>query len=274
MSPSGLGIVGAQTTLERGANVVVTVTFDSGYAADVHGHVTDLRRDDTGCEVGVALDLTAEERVAWVRELFATTVATEAVSVPLASRARPRRVFNAGELPLGRRLLSALQVVAVTGVSVLVFGALLLALLGYRPMVVRSGSMVPTLGIGDVVIANWVHVDRIHPGEIVTFPADIDRPQLITHRVQKVVVGPDVVHVQTKGDANAEPEQWSQPRNALVGHVYWRIPKIGRLLVVLGESTTKWILLAATMAVVLVAVVTQSLRRRRGRTGRLAISPS
>ena len=48
-------------------------------------------------------------------------------------------------------MLSALQVVAVTGVSALVFGALLLALLGYRPMVVRSGSMVPTLGIGDVV---------------------------------------------------------------------------------------------------------------------------
>jgi signal peptidase len=183
-------------------------------------------------------------------------------------------VFNAGELPLGRRMLSALQVVAVTGVSVLVLGALLLALLGYRPMVVRSGSMVPTLGIGDVVIANWVHVDRIHPGEIVTFPDDIGRPQLITHRVQKVVVGPDVVHVQTKGDANAEPEQWSQPRDALVGHVYWRIPKIGRLLVVLGESTTKWILLAATTSVVLVAVAMTSLRRRRSRVGRLAISPS
>jgi signal peptidase I len=252
----------------------VSVAFDSAQTVNVRGHVTDLRRAATGYEVGVALDLTPDERVAWVRELFATTTATEQVTVPLASVARPRRVFNTGEMSFRRRMTSALQVIAVTGVSVLVLGALLLALLGYRPMVVRSGSMVPTLGIGDVVIANWVHVDRIHPGEIVTFPDDIGRQQLITHRVQKVVVGPDFVHVQTKGDANAEPEQWSQPRDALVGHVYWRIPKIGRLLVVLGESTTKWILLAATTSVVLIAVVARSLRRRRSRVGRLAISPS
>jgi signal peptidase I len=273
-SPSGLGIVGARAPLARGAAVALTVTFDSK-TVSLRGHVTDVRpeRGGEGYEVGVALDLTANERAAWIRELFAPTVLTEQVAVPIASRARPRRIFNAGELPLRRRLIAALQVVAVTGVSVLVLGALLLALLGYRPMVVRSGSMVPTLGIGDVVIANWVHVDRIHPGEIVTFPADIDRPQLITHRVQKVVVGRDFVHVQTKGDANAEPEEWSQPRNALVGHVYWRIPKIGRLLVVLGESTTKWFLLAATTSVVLIAVVMRSLRRRRSRAGRLAISP-
>ena len=85
-------------------------------------------------------------------------------AVPDPTRVRrhaPRRVFNAGQpavaaAPARRRSRWSPS----TGVSVLVLGALLLALLGYRPMVVRSGSMVPTLGIGDVVIANWVHVDR------------------------------------------------------------------------------------------------------------------
>jgi signal peptidase I len=140
---------------------------------------------------------------------------------------------------------------------------LLLAFLGYRPMVVRSGSMVPTLGIGDVVVSDWVRVDQIRPGEIVTFPANIVRPDLITHRVQRVQLRGDTARVVTKGDANEVPESWSLPRSTLVGHVDWRIPKIGRLLVVLGESSTRWLLLALTTVFALIAVVVGADRRRR-----------
>ena len=76
--------------------------------------------------------------------------------------------------------------VLVVAVSTLVAGALLLALLGYRPMVERSGSMVPKLRVGDVVVAEWVHADRIKPGEIVTFPFNFGRTELVTHRVQSI----------------------------------------------------------------------------------------
>jgi signal peptidase len=260
-SPSGLGVVGEKTSLVRGAPLAVSVTFESGEVITVNGHVTDLRHADNGCEIGVALDLTAEARAAWVAGLFAGVSSGEATE--LAASARSRRVFGAGSAPLGRRLVAGLQVAAVAGVSILVFGALMLALLGYRPMVVRSGSMVPTLGIGDVVVADWVHVDQLRPGEIVTFPANIIRPQLITHRVQRVDVGPDTVHVVTKGDANAEPERWSVSRSTLVGHVEWSIPKVGRVLVVLGESTTRWFILVAAFVLLTAALATRGIRRRR-----------
>jgi signal peptidase len=203
-------------------------------------------------------------------------VASEKSPERFIAPARANRVFGVGDVPLRRRLLTAFQVVAVSGVSILVFAALLLALLGFRPMVVRSGSMVPTLGIGDVVVANWVHADQIRPGEIISFPANILRPEIVTHRVQKVVIDGDVMHVQTKGDHNTEPEQWTTTRDALVGHVEWRIPKIGRLLVVLGESTTRWFLLGVTAALATVAIAAGSIRRRRGVTAfpRLRTSPS
>jgi signal peptidase len=130
-------------------------------------------------------------------------------------------------------------------------------------MVVRSGSMVPTLGIGDVVVSRWVQVDQVRPGEIITFAANFDRPELVTHRVQTVRVDGDTTFVVTKGDANIGVERWSLPNTTLVGHVGWHIPKIGRLLVLLGQTITRWFLLGVTIAVVVAAVAVGATRRRR-----------
>ena len=163
-----------------------------------------------------------------------------------------------------RRLLVAFQVIAVGGVSVLVLGALLMAFLGYRPMVVRSGSMAPTLGIGDVVVNDWVRLADVRPGQIITFPNDIVQTGLVTHRVQQIhVVGGDTAQVVTKGDANTESERWTLPANTLVGHVDWQIPYIGRLLVLLGQTSTRWFLLGVTGVLVSVAVVVGATLRRR-----------
>ena len=176
-------------------------------------------------------------------------------------------------MPLRQRLSTVLQIGAVSVMSVLVLGGLLLAVLGYRPMVERSGSMVPKLQIGDIVIAHWEHVDQVRPGQIITFAADIGRPQLITHRVQRVIVGRDSVHVITKGDANAEPDdEWTVSRNTLVGHYDWRIPKIGRALVWLGEAPIRRTLIAVTIALLALAVAVGILRRRRPHAGQLAIN--
>jgi signal peptidase len=250
--------------LARGASVVVAVSFSDTRVSTLRGRVTGLRRGADHTEVGIALDLEPEERIAWARELLAPNAVVEhSPRLPIAAATHTRRVFPHDPPPLSRRIVTALQVIAVCGISVLVLGSLLLAFLGYRPMVVRSGSMVPTLGIGDVAVSDWVRVDQIRPGEIVTFPANFERPELVTHRVQRVQFRGGTAHVITKGDANQEPESWSLPRSTLVGHVDWRIPKIGRLLVVLGESSTRWFLLAVTTAFALIAVAVGVGRRRR-----------
>jgi signal peptidase len=270
-SPSGVAVVGALGALERGDPVVVAITFSETRAATVHGRVTDLRRGGEQTEVGIALDLDAEERIAWVRALFGPETGVGTGSrAPVAPAPRTRRVFSHERPTLSRRIATGLQIAAVSGISVLVLGSLLLAFLGYRPMVVRSGSMVPALGIGDVVVSDWVRVDQVRPGEIVTFPANIVRPDLVTHRVQRVQMAGGIAHVVTKGDANTEAERWSLPSRTLVGHVEWRIPWIGRVLVVLGQTTTRWFLLGVTAALVLAAVVVGASRRRR--TLRVAVS--
>ena len=184
-SPSGIAVAGPSLSPTRGAAVVLSVEFSPAQVVTVRGHVTGVRDGANEREAGIALDLTGEERIAWVRALFGTAAPTDGTApVTAPASAHRHRVFHQDRPSFARRIATACQVVAVGGISVLVLGALVLAFLGYRPMVVRSGSMVPTLGIGDVVVSDWVRVDHIRPGEIVTFPADFDRPELVTHRVQ------------------------------------------------------------------------------------------
>ena len=123
--------------------------------------------------------------------------------------------------------------------------------------------MVPRLRIGDVVVAEWVHADRIKPGEIVTFPFDVGRRELVTHRVQTVRVVGDTVEVMTKGDANLGSEHWSTPRTALVGRVVWTVPRVGAAVTLLGSAWIRRMLLAASVLIV-VACALVALTRRRG----------
>ncbi len=271
-SPSGLAVIGAPNGFERGARVDVVVAFDDDHddprGPPMHARVVAVRDVGGRTVTRLALELDAHERGRWVRHLFAAAGIVDDGALRLDTTPAPmpkptRFVLEPDRAPAAERVRTAVRVALVSAVSALVGSALLLSFLGYRPMVVRSGSMRPTLNVGDVVVARWIRADRLRPGEIVTFPADIERHQLITHRVQSATVSGDVVTVTTKGDANAEPEKWSTARGALVGDVSWSIPKIGTVIVVLGETATRWWLLAVSGAVAAMRAIGFIRRRRR-----------
>ena len=71
----------------------------------------------------------------------------------------------------------------VSGLAVL--GAVAYALLflaGYRPVVVYSGSMEPTLGVGSLALVERVPSAQVRLGDVLTF-ADPNQPgRLVTHR--------------------------------------------------------------------------------------------
>jgi signal peptidase I len=99
-------------------------------------------------------------------------------------------------------------------------------LFGYRSLTVVSGSMVPTLGVGSVVIDEVISPAEAHPGDIVTFKDPL-RPRQLTHRLQKVRVRGDTFYMTTLGDANDVPEHWSVPRDGHIGRVVAHLPKLG-----------------------------------------------
>jgi signal peptidase I len=105
---------------------------------------------------------------------------------------------------------------------------------GYRSLTVVSGSMVPTLGVGSVVIDEVISPTEARPGDIVTFKDPL-RPRQLTHRLQNVRVAGDTFYMTTLGDANTVPEHWSVPRTGHIGRVVAHLPKLGYVRAWLGS---------------------------------------
>ncbi len=127
-----------------------------------------------------------------------------------------------------RRLGGGIVLGLVVGLALATLGPLAL---GGRTFAVLSGSMEPTLHVGDLVLERRTSAPDIHVGDIVTFRSPDDSSKLITHRVRRVNIANGVVHVTTKGDANLTVERWSIPESGTVGRAVGRVPLIGYLLV-------------------------------------------
>jgi signal peptidase I len=243
-SPSGLGLTGVADPLEPGERVEVGIEFDDASVVMMNGTVSDRRASGADNALGIALDLSADARGEWVRSLFSAAGLTG--RVPRLSEARsPRRPLAYERAPgrLRRSIAVLVPGTLLVALSVVVTCALVLVFLGYRPMVERSGSMVPTLKVGDIVVNEWVHADRVRPGDIVTFPQDIGRTELVTHRVERRNFVGHTVRFVTRGDANIDVERWTVGRETLVGRVVWRIPAAGSVLIHLGSTGARRFLL-------------------------------
>ena len=97
------------------------------------------------------------------------------------------------------------------------FGGLVLAVglpnaFHAKSLTVMSGSMEPTIGTGDVVVARQTSPMDVRVGDIVTFRDPLEHDRLITHRVREMHVEGDTVVFVTKGDANTGVEHWALPK--------------------------------------------------------------
>lgn len=124
----------------------------------------------------------------------------------------------------------------VAWVVVGLFAGLLLAvglpnLFHAKSLTVMSGSMEPTLGVGDVIVAQQISPMDARVGDIVTFRDPLEQDRLITHRVRQIHVLKDMVLFVTKGDANTSTEHWVVPRGGTIGRVAFHVPRLGYFMV-------------------------------------------
>ncbi len=103
-------------------------------------------------------------------------------------------------------------------------------LFGYRSLTVLSGSMEPTLRVGDVVVVREVPPLSVKVGDIVSFRDPTDFSRLITHRVRSIQVSGISVQFVTKGDANTSVEHWQVPITGTIGKVSYRVWRLGYAL--------------------------------------------
>ncbi len=94
---------------------------------------------------------------------------------------------------------------------------------GYDMYIVKSGSMVPAINIGDLVITgplNGLIGGEVKPGTIVTYQRG---HELITHRVQSI----NGATLMTKGDALEDPDPWSISMSSVNNVYLFKIPYWG-----------------------------------------------
>ncbi len=121
---------------------------------------------------------------------------------------------------------SALFPLAVFGgflVGVLAL-AVLPPLLGYGRAVVVSGSMAPSLSVGDVIVLDEPRPADLAPGAIVTFRDPALGGQLVTHRIVEVLAPG---RYRTRGDANRLPDSTPLVADDVVGRVVAVVPRVG-----------------------------------------------
>ena len=106
-------------------------------------------------------------------------------------------------------------------------------LFGYRCFSVASGSMEPTLQIGDLIITKEKSKKDIKVGDIISFK---DGDSTITHRVIKVISQNGEILYQTKGDNNNVSDEKNIKYEDVEGVYVDHIPELGKMYIYIQKS--------------------------------------
>lgn len=161
------------------------------------------------------------------------------------------------------RVTTALMAGAVV-TFVVGYAALLAA--GFKPVVVYSGSMRPTLGVGSLAVDRVIPADKVRVGDVITFNDPYTAGRLVTHRVARIVPTPHGLAYRTKGDANPTRDPWAIRLNDKVGHVAFDVPLAGYVLWYAHTREIRALLLFVAAAFVLTGVLRRIWRNEPGRT--------
>ncbi|MGH3435639.1 MAG: signal peptidase I [Sciscionella sp.] len=134
-----------------------------------------------------------------------------------------RRAFGA--------FVSALGGIVVAAIVALVLALTLVpAVGGGHTLTVLSGSMVPALPVGSVVVDRPIPAASLQVGDVVTYATTDEvsgAPILITHRIVAIHAGATATVFTTKGDANNVADDRPVAASQIRGKLWYHIPYIG-----------------------------------------------
>lgn len=121
-------------------------------------------------------------------------------------------------------------------------------LLGFFPSVIGSGSMRPTMDVGDLGIVISTDTSKIQVGDIIQF---WNGEEMILHRVVDIFGERDVRIFQTQGDGNPTPDLDPILPGQIRGKLVLIIPKLGwaSIYVKTAIAETRSFFLANTLTV-------------------------
>jgi signal peptidase len=169
------------------------------------------------------------------------------------------------QLRLAGRVFSWVLVAAATVVALCLLAVSIgPRVLPYQALVVRSGSMSPTIPTGSIVFYKKRAAADVKVGDIIVFAKPGQTNEKVTHRVFRISNGPTGRYFTTKGDANGSPDDWRVPAVGTGWVAAFHVPVAGYALVDL-QSTTARLLLLLIPAVLLGLITLYEIWRDRER---------
>lgn len=98
----------------------------------------------------------------------------------------------------------------------------------YQMYIVESGSMVPSLDIGSLIIIREIEPEKLKVGDIITYGGE-ESQKTVTHRIVEICKGERLSFI-TRGDANDVNDPLPVRGEAVVGKVIFDIPFLGFLM--------------------------------------------
>src|SRR3989344_8215813 len=130
----------------------------------------------------------------------------------------------------------AVSAILISAAAFLVYVAV--PYFGNKALIVRSGSMQPAIGVGDLVVVNArkpvaAPAPAIFPkykiGDIVAFSGQKDTSTITTHRIVDIKAEEGKIQYVTKGDANDSPDSGLVSEDKILGKSAFKIAGLGKI---------------------------------------------
>lgn len=135
--------------------------------------------------------------------------------------------------------------------------------LPYQALVVRSGSMSPTIPTGSVVFYKKIAAENVKVGDVIVFAKPGQPDEKVTHRVFQIGTAPTGRYFITKGDANGAPDSWRVPAAGTGWLAETHVPIVGYILADLQSSAGRLLLLLIPAALLALITLHELLAERR-----------
>ena len=120
-------------------------------------------------------------------------------------------------------------------------------ILGYKPFIVLSGSMMSKIEIGDLVFVKETDATTLKENDIIAFKDDEDL--VTTHRIISVINENGEISFETKGDSNnVKDEKRVYPKD-IEGIYVFKIEKLGKFILFLQEPQGFSIMMLAILII-------------------------
>jgi signal peptidase I len=191
-----------------------------------------------------------------------STMTTSPPSTPQESPVVPARRSG---VSLAGKIVGWIVIIAA---GLVVLGLLAVTIgprfLPYQALIVRSGSMAPTIPTGSIVFYKKVKAADVKVGDVIVFDKPGATNEKVTHRVYKLGTSSTGRYAITKGDANGTPDDWRVPLAGTGWVSMFHLPRVGYALVHL-QSTLARLLLLVIPAILLGAITLYEIWHDRAR---------